>query len=134
MNTLSSLLNFIGSKIADMQSPVEFELTRSSSISSGEGYGVYDKVSKIVRINCYFNNGDTGIPATAAIFTIPSEYRPSEDKSGSGMVYTGAATNKLPSGAGIQARATDGAIRQIASNNATRGFGYIEYVLGGGSN
>ena len=130
MNALSSLLNFIGNKIADMQSPEVFTITRNSSISAGEGRGIYDKVSKIVRINLYFNNGDTGISTGDTIFTVPAAYRPSETKRGSGIVYSGAASTKLTAGSAFIVD-TNGAVKQQQSPSTTRGFGYIEYVLGG---
>ena len=114
--------------IADSRAPVRFSLTRASSISGGQGRGIYDKSTNIVRINAYFNNGDTGIGTSAGIFTVPADYRPSTAKEGSGMVFTGAATSPIAAGSAFTV-GTDGTIKQNMSVNTTRGFCYIEYVL-----
>lgn len=130
MNILSSLLNFIGQKIEDLQSPDEFALTLSADIANGSGQGFYDKVSGIVRINLHFNNNSDAVSSSTPIFTVPEQYRPTEYKYGSGVVWTGAATTLQMSGCPYRIE-TNGTITQKASNYATRGFGYIEYKLGG---
>lgn len=129
MNTLSSLLNFIGQVIADIKGAEEFTLERNTDISGGEGYGVYDKATNLVRLNFAYNNGTTVIPITTPIFTVPQAYRPSSPKRGNGFVYT---TTPVAAGATYSV-ATNGEITQRATNTGTRGFGYIEYKLGGGN-
>lgn len=103
-----------------------FTLTLASGISTGEGYGIYDKTSGIVRINFWYNNGNTAIPATDTLFTVPQDYRPSENKLGSGMYWV--PTNSLCAGAQARVNA-NGTVVQSGSGAKTRGFGYIEYAI-----
>lgn len=130
MNTLSSLLNFIGGKIADAQSPETFTLTLAEGIAGGTGYGVYDKVSGIVRLNFNFSNPDTNIPIGTPIFTVPQKYVPSTNKAGSGFIQTMTGDTLGAAGARFLVY-TNGELRTPSSGVVRRGFGYIEYVLGG---
>lgn len=105
-----------------------FVLERDSGISGGQGYGIYDSRSGIVRINFNYNNGDTTINTSTPLFTVPSEYRPNNNKSGSGVVWTGGASSPLMAGA-VYSVNTEGIVKQSTSGYATRGFGYIEYTI-----
>lgn len=106
----------------------EFTLTRNSSIASGGGKGIYDRRTGVVRISLQFNNGSTAIPTTTNLFTIPTEYAPKEVTGGIGLIWNGAVASPSMSGASYFAN-TEGGIRQSASNNTSRGFAYIEYVI-----
>lgn len=106
----------------------QFDLTRNSSISAGEGKGVYDRSTGLVRITLMFNNGNTAIASQTILFTIPSAYRPREATNGQGVVWTGATSSPAMAGSNYPVN-TEGGIRQNSSNNTTRGFGYIEYTI-----
>lgn len=103
---------------------VEFSLIRGSDISGGEGNGVYDRRSGLVRINFFYNNGTTAIPATTVLFTVPAAYRPRTAKTGSGTIWANNLMAGTPTNLG-----TDGTIKQTQSGTKTRGYGYIEYAL-----
>lgn len=114
--------------ISKAQTSYAFNLTRASTISGGYGYGRYDGAINVVRINLDFNNGNTAIATSKTLFTIPEEYRPSSTKYGNGIVWTGGASSPLATGARFSVN-TAGEVKQGASNNTTRGFAYIEYLL-----
>lgn len=100
----------------------EFSGTRGS-IAGGDCFGRYDSASGRVTITAQWrNSGDTS--AATALYTIPSEYRPSATKYGVGIVIlsSGALASSYVLGA-------DGTIKQSATNSARGGFCYIEYAL-----
>lgn len=93
------------------------------SMSGGDCLGKYDRASGLVRINIQWrNSSDTS--ASTALFTIPSEYRPSVAKGGTGMVVLSSGTI-----ASSYLLGTNGAITQRATNSARGGFAYFEYTL-----
>lgn len=125
MNTLSSLLNFIGGKIADHEAVETFSGTRGSSYSNGASYGTYVKATGLVTI-IWYAIADTAQASSVTIFTIPSKYRPSEDSKGACIGF-GPST----ASAGQCVVGSNGVLRQVASNARTQYMGMIQYVVGG---
>lgn len=131
MNTISSLLNFIGNKISDLQTPAYEAINvapQNEKVAGGYAFIVFDKVSNLVRINFYVNaKTNVTIGSNETIFTIPQAYRPSSQRSGSCI-----SVSQSGSIGSAQCRVLpDGSVRQTVSNVATRIFGVIEYKMGG---
>ena len=112
-------------KILGMFSTTEFTCTINSSMSGGESRGTYSKATGLVSINFYCNS-NTDVTTTTALFTIPSAYRPSEDKGGTGILKNSAGT---VAATGLRARASSGAIVQLGSGTARSVQGVIQYKL-----
>ncbi len=114
-----------GNEIKAVDPAETFTGTRSNAISRGECFGTYNKHSKEVTLIYHFlNNSD--IPTSYTLFTIPSEYRPSESKYGA-ATYTVGSTGSVSSYHGYITNG--GIIRQDISNTCRSGFGVIKYVL-----
>lgn len=102
----------------------EFTCTRTSAASSGSAKGVYDKAAGTVRIWGQWANS-ANVASGTALFTIPSDYRPSASQQGYGLLRT---SGDVPLPSNYNATAT-GNITQTGSSQARGGFFYIEYVL-----
>lgn len=114
-----------GNEIKAVDPAETFTGTRSNAISRGECFGTYNKHSKEVTLVYHFYNG-SDIPMSYTLFTIPSEYRPSETKYGA-ATYTTGSTGSVSSYNGYVT--AGGIVRQGISNNCRSGFGVIKYVL-----
>lgn len=117
--------NVFKASVLALNACVEFTCTRSSDMSGGEARGIYDPASGIVSINFYCTS-NADIATTAAMFTVPSEYIPSADKGGTGMLKNSA--NNVAA-TGIRLRAASGAIVQLGSGTARNVQGVIQYKL-----
>lgn len=69
MNTLSSLLKFIGNKIKFYDGESSW-----TTVNVGVGLIRYRKIGKIVFVNGYTLSGDHNV----LLYTLPNNYRPSE--------------------------------------------------------
>ena len=106
--------------------PVKFSLTRDSSIQAGAGTGVWDPVSKLVRLSFYWQ-ASAAFATSQTIFTVPPEYCPEGDAN-RGAAIMGTTTQINTAGA-VNVN-SGGEVKQIASSaNSARGMGYIEYIL-----
>lgn len=114
-----------GNEIKAVDPAETFTGTRSNAISRGECFGTYNKHSKEVTLVYHFYNG-SDIPTSYTLFTIPSEYRPSESKYGA-AVYTVGSGGSVSSYHGYITNG--GIIRQDISSTCRSGFGVIKYVL-----
>lgn len=108
-----------------------FKLTPNSSLSYNatftDGYGVYDKASKTVRIYYVMSLSTGTIGAGTPIFTIPSEYRPSASISkGCEYVFV---TDSGGVGVGVSDIATNGNITQGSTGYCKAIKGNAEYSL-----
>ena len=94
---------------------------------SGSCNGIYDALSKTVRINFQVRKS-TDIATSDVLFTIPSAYRPSAAVSGSGVVeaYVSSAYRTRAYEVTLN---TSGEITQGYSNYARSIFGVFEYSL-----
>lgn len=100
---------------------VEFDL--STTISNFSGTGVYDRASGTVRIYLRGSSG-SDISASATLFTVPTEYRPSVPKRGAMLIVTSSGHTSSAFSIG-----TDGAILQSATNSLRMLIGMAEYSL-----
>lgn len=114
-----------GNEIKAVDPAETFTGTRSNAISRGECFGTYNKHSKEVTLVYHFYNS-SDIPMSYTLFTIPSEYRPSESKYGA-ATYTTGSTGTVSNYNGYITNG--GIIRQDISNTCRSGFGVIKYVL-----
>ena len=108
-----------------------FKLTPNSSLSYNatftDGYGVYDKASKTVRIYYVMSLTTGTIGAGTAIFTIPAEYRPSTAVSkGCEYVFV---TDSGGVGVGVSDIATNGNITQGSTSYCKAIKGNAEYSI-----
>lgn len=128
MNTISSLLNFIGGKISDAQSPTIINVSdRNSKCTSGICSLEYDKVSQLVQIYLHANtDGTSNLGIDEAVFTIPQAYRPPAQKSGSCVCWNPSSNQMYASTMRVE---TTGEVVQRATSNCSRLFGYIAYKL-----
>lgn len=101
-----------------------FEGTRASDIANGFCYGTYDTKTRLVTINLQCSNGSTAINTSQTLFTIPSEYAPSENKNGSCFGFGASAVST-----GQIRVSTSGTIRQVASNARVAYIGVIQYTI-----
>lgn len=118
--TLTKLFSRIGVE--------EFNLSVYSGFDNAFGVGRYDKATDTVRI--YIFGLDTAnISSSAALFTVPAEYRPSANVA-MPIAYT------TSSVAGVYyaiINASNGNITQGATNSLRQIMGFCEYKLGGGN-
>ena len=123
---IDKIMDYLANKFA---SPVEeVTFTRSSSISTGAAYGLYDKFTDTMRINFRASN-NSNISTSAVLFKIDDAfrgYRPSEAKSGSCMEMNSSSV----AGIGPCTINSNGEIKQGASNAARYIIGVIEYKVG----
>ncbi len=108
------------------QRPIKFSLTRDSSISNGAGTGVYDPITKTVRLSFYWQ-ASSAIATSQTIFIVPADYRPSDDTNrGAGIMGT---TTQITTAGAVNVNSS-GEVKQIATSSASaRGMGYIEYII-----
>lgn len=102
---------------------------QSFSCTLGEGItgnadGIIDRSTGIVTI-VMRGGKDSDISIDDAVFTVPTEFRPSTAKNGGGIVVN---SSNNPSAALIRVLA-EGGIQQRSSNTARRLFGVIQYIL-----
>ena len=101
-----------------------FTGTLSSSMTSGNCLGVYDKASGSVRLYVSFAAG-SAFSVDTTIFTVPAAYKPSSNYSGSLLFQNSADVI----GAGTLRITSDGIVQQRGGSTVQKGFGVIEYPL-----
>lgn len=113
---LTKILTSLGSE--------SFTGTRNTTnTTQGTCTGIYDKATGTVRITLSFT-ATSSVGTSAELFTIPSAYRPSANKTGAGYGKTSSSTG------GISIRVdSSGVITQRTMGACTGGFGIIEYEL-----
>lgn len=119
-----TLQNYINSLIDAKLGSESFNGTRNTTnTSQGVCTGVYDRASGTVRITLSFT-ATSSVGTSAELFTIPSAYRPSANKTGAGYGKTSSSTG------GMSYRVdSNGVITQRTMGACTGGFGIIEYEL-----
>ena len=125
MNTLSSILKYIGSFIAGAQTPTDFSGKRDSSLITGycQGY----ESNGIVTLDIAGSSTNT-IAAGQTLFTIPSAYRPKSTQYGV-MLLEGDSAH-------VSGRFNvneNGTITQYNTGHCKSFFGRAQYKIGGDS-
>ena len=106
-----------------------FECTRNSDIDAGECFGFFDKSSGLVTLNLWYRDAED-IAVSTDIFTIPTDYIPTDNARGVGVVIT-SGTVPVITGYTIL---SSGGVRQNGSNVVRSGMATVTYKLsvGGG--
>ena len=100
-----------------------FTGTRTSAMSKGTCYGTFDRKTRVVTLNFYAHSS-SDITTSTKLFTIPSEYCPSETVYGSVVAIGGGVT------ATERCRVlSSGDVYQGASNIARQVAGMIQYII-----
>lgn len=123
MNTLSSILKYIGSFISGAQTPTSFSGTRDSSLVTGycQGY----ESNGIVTLDIVGSSTNT-IAIGQTLFTLPSEYRPASTQYGV-MLLEGDSAHVT----GRFNVNTNGTIVQNNTAQCKSFFGRAQYKIGG---
>lgn len=123
MNTLSSIMKYIGSFISGAQTPTSFSGTRDSSLGTGycQGY----ESNGIVTLDIAGASSNV-IPIGQTLFTIPSAYRPKSAQYG--VILLEGDSTHVSGRFNVNA---DGTITQNNTGQCKSFFGRAQYKLGG---
>lgn len=125
MNTLSSIMKYIGSFISGAQTPTSFSGTRDSSLGTGycQGY----ESNGIVTLDIAGASTNV-IPIGQTLFTIPSAYRPKSAQYG--VILLEGDSTHVSGRFNVNA---DGTIVQNNTGQCKSFFGRAQYKIGEGS-
>lgn len=101
-----------------------FSATSASSMESGGFSGLYDAGNGIVILSLTYSQTAT-FDTNKTLWTIPSEYRPSEAKSVPAIVFNG---SNVPAINVIRIN-TDGTVQQRATSSAIKVFASGSYQI-----
>lgn len=123
MNTLSSILKYIGGFISGAKTPTSFSGTRSSSLTTGycQGY----ESNGIVTLDIAGSSSNV-IAIGQTLFTIPSAYRPKSAQYG--VILLEGDSTHVSGRFNVNA---DGTIVQNNTGQCKSFFGRAQYKIGG---